>query len=121
MLLVLPLTGFALLTFAPKKVAARGRWLWVVPAVVFAFFEVTLIGNQSAVGAFAPVLVAFCFLPFRVSFALGTTLAWSALGAWELAVRGGPGRWLVLSIILLASTPIAVILISICRRATSRA
>lgn len=120
LLLVLPLAGFALLALAPKKLPAQDRWLWLIPAGVFALFEVTSIGNQSGFGFIAPLVVALCFLPFKASFALGTALAWSALGAWELA-RGGTGHWFVISIALLACTPIAVIAISVARRASRRA
>jgi hypothetical protein len=116
-LLLVPLAGFGLLAFAPQKVSARGRWLWLAPAAVFALFEVTSTGNQSGVDFIAPVVVALCFLPFKPSFALGTVLAWSAVGALELTLPGGP---LLVSVALLAFTPIAVIALSVGRRATRR-
>lgn len=118
--LVLPLTGFALLAFAPQKVSPRGRWVWLAPAAVFAFFAVTSIGYQSGVAYIAPVVVTICFLPFNPSFAMGTVLVWSALAARQLALFGGTGRGLLLSVALLACTPIAVIASSVCRRATRR-
>lgn len=116
---VLPVAGFALLAFAPDKVSARGRWLWLAPAAVFVVFEVTLIGYTSGVGYLAPVVVALCLLPFQPSFALGTALAWSALGALQLTLPG-PDSYLAFSYGLLACTPIAVIAVSAGRRATRR-
>jgi hypothetical protein len=107
--LALPLAGFGLLAMLPPSPVRRSRWIWLVPAIVFAFFEFTWTGMQSGSNYIAPLIVGLCFLPFAPSFALGTVLAWSVLGVVELTLPYGLGKWTVLSIELVGAVPLAII------------
>lgn len=112
---LLPITGFAALCLVPQRVASRGRWVWLVPAAVYAFFQVTLIGNQSGLGDLAFVVVALCFLAFMPAFALGTALAQSAWGVWILTAASYTGRWTTIAIELFACTAVAVATVGVGR------
>jgi hypothetical protein len=117
----LPLAGFALLAFAPRRMSTSGRWLWVIPAAVLAYFEATQTGAPSTVGYIAPVLVALCLLPLKPAFALGTALTWSVPTALNFMLIGGVGRWTLLSIELVACLPLALIATGIGRLLVRRA
>jgi hypothetical protein len=113
--LALPLVGFGLLALLPRSPVRRSRWIWLAPAIVFAFSEFTWTGMQSGSNYIAPLIVGLCFLPFAPSFALGTALAWSVLGLVEVTVPYGSGKWTVLSIELVGAVPLAIIATSVGR------
>jgi hypothetical protein len=117
---MLPLTGFALLASAPRRMSTSGRWLWVIPAAVLAYFEATQTGDPSSLSYIAPVLVALCLLPLQPAFALGTALAWSIPTALNLMLLGGVGRWTLLSLELVACLPLALIATGIGRHLVVR-
>jgi hypothetical protein len=118
---LLPLVGFGVMVLAPQRMPVRGRWFWLVPAAVFAYFEATGIGAQSGIGYIAPLIAALCLLPFNPSFAIGTTLAWSVLGVVYLTSSGGAGKSTELSIVLVSCVPLALIAVGIGRLRVHRA
>jgi hypothetical protein len=116
--LVLSLAGFALLALAPRRIPSSGRWAWVIPTAVLAYFEVTHIGLRSGADILIPLFLALCFVPFKPAFAIGTALAWSMHGA--ITLIAAPGRETAVSILLVACVPLAVIAASVGRLGARR-
>jgi hypothetical protein len=113
--LVLPLAGFVPMVLAPRRVPSSGRWVWLVPTTVLAFFEVTGIDLYSGVYLIVPLAVALCFLPFQPSFAIGTALAWSIAVVVNLFTITGAGRATAFTIVLASCVPVAVLVASLGR------
>lgn len=112
--LVLPFVGFALLALAPRRIPLPGRWLWLVPAVLSACFEVAQIGFYSGVDVIVPLYLALCFLPFQPSFVIGTGLAWSVPEIINHVAIPGAG-WTTPGIMLISCGPLALVTASIAR------
>lgn len=118
---VIPVAGFALLTLRPQAAprAWQARILWLVPAAALALVNLAplwssdpllWISGQSSV-VLIPVVAALVFLPVAPTFAVGTALAWSLPHLW---IYGAESIWTTM---LLASTPVALSLVAVARRA----
>jgi hypothetical protein len=119
--LMLPLAGFALLAFAPRRVSRDGRWVAIIPTVIYAYFAFAQTLGPETLAYITPVLVALCFLPLNPAFALGTALAWSFVTALNVILVGGFDRWTLLSILLLACVPVTLIAAGVGRLVVRRA
>ena len=113
-----PLSGFMVMAIRPRRKAGRDRALWVIPAIVWAIFQYTELGQQSGVGYLTPVLATLIFLPIQPALALGTAVAWSLMAAWYLPI--GVGDTTRLAIELLSCTPLALTVSALSARALRR-
>ena len=115
--------GFAMLAIRPRAARSAGRLLWLVPAVVFLVYQVTLLGQLSGVGRTTPVLVALLLLPWAPSLALGTAITWGLTGLFYLSMYQALPTYshlLVEAIELLATVPLALAGIATARAALTR-
>jgi hypothetical protein len=119
--LMLPLTGFALLTFAPRRLSRKGRWVWVVPTAIYAYLAFAQKFGPDGLASVAPVLAALCFLPLNPAFALGTALSWSFITALNTIFLGGVDNWTLLSATVLACVPVTLIAAAVGRLVVRRA
>jgi len=120
---MLPTVGFGLLTLRPQTAprAWQARILWMAPAAALAlvsmvpfWFSVSdplLWFSGWSIVVLIPVVSALAFLPVAPAFAIGTALAWSVPHLW---IYGHESIW---TILLLASTPVALTLLAVARRA----
>jgi hypothetical protein len=115
---LLPLAGFVLMATVPRRRHGLERALWLIPALVWAIFQYTELGAHSGVGYLTPVLATLVLLPLAPGLALGTALAWSAMAANYLPI--GLSETTRLAIELLSCTPLALILLTLSRRAARR-
>lgn len=114
--LVLPFAGFALLALTPRRIPTPGRWVWLVPTAVLAYFSATGVGLYSGVDIIVPLIVALCFLPFQPSFAIGWGLAWSVPVVADLLIlQSAAGNATAVTIVLVSCTPLAVIAVGVGR------
>jgi hypothetical protein len=123
-LVPLQAAGFALLMIKPRKALPAGRFLWLVPAIVFLLYQVTLLGQLSGVGRTTPFLVAVLLLPWAPSLALGTAIAWGLIAIFYLSMYQTlptDPHLLVEAIELLAGVPLALIGTAMSRTAATRA
>jgi hypothetical protein len=60
-----PLAGFMLMAIRPRRNAGPERALWLIPAIVWAIFQYTELGQQSPVGYLTRVLATLVLLPIR--------------------------------------------------------
>ncbi len=119
--LVLPLAGFALLALTPRRIPTPGRWVWLVPTAMLAYFWATGVGFHSGFDITLPLIVALCFLPFQPSFAIGWGLAWSVPVVVNLLTLPSAGNATAFTIVLLSCTPLAVIAVGVGRLRVRRA
>lgn len=115
---LLPVAGFILMATRPSRMAGPERALWLIPAIVWAIFQYTELGQQSGVGYLTPVLATLAFLPAAPAFALATALGWSLMAAWYLPI--GDGDTTRLAVELLSCTPVALIFLVVSGRALRR-
>lgn len=115
---MLPLAGFVLMATVPRRRRSLERALWLMPALVWALFRYTELGAHSGVGYVTPVLATLVLLPLAPGLALGTALAWTAMAANYLPI--GLSQTTRLAIELLSCTPLALILLTLSRRAVRR-
>jgi hypothetical protein len=113
--LLMPVIGSLLMIVAPSRAPSSVRWLWLVPAAVWALHELTAFGGHSGIGMVAPVAVTLLLLPLQPSVALGTALAWTLLLSWYLPA--GNATW---TVELAGCAPAALILAALCRRVSAR-
>jgi hypothetical protein len=113
--LVLPFAGFVLLALTPRRIPTPGRWVWLAPTAVLAYFFATQIGLRSGVDVIVPLMVALCLLPFQPPFAIGWGLAWSVPVVVNLLTVPGAGNATAFTIVLVSCTPLAVIAIGVGR------
>lgn len=109
--------GFGLLATRPRSFPRAGRYLWPIPAVMWAFYWLTLLGQHSGVGKLTPVIAAVALLPFAPSMALGLGIDWLLMGVGYLTYPGGDGfpLW---TVELLACLPVVLLLTAGFRLAT---
>jgi hypothetical protein len=110
--------GFIVMLVAPRRKAGLQRALWLVPAVVWALFWYTELGQQSGVGYLTPVLATLVILPLAPALALGTAVAWSFMAAVYLPIPYGPATRLGVELLICA--PLALVLLVLSRRALRR-
>jgi hypothetical protein len=115
---LLSAAGFMLMAIWPRRKAGLERSLWLIPALVWAIFSYTELGQHSGVGYLTPVLATLIFLPLQPALALGTAVAWSLMAAWYLPL--GVSETTRLAVELLSCTPLALILVVLSGRALRR-
>lgn len=113
---LLPVVGSLLMITVPRRAPASANWLWLLPAAIWAAFELTLLGAHSGVGRVAPVLVILLLSPFEPALVLGTALSWTILVSVYVAPNG-PSLTIVE---LLCCAPAALLLVALCRRLSTR-
>ncbi|MDA8069234.1 MAG: hypothetical protein M0T77_11575 [Actinomycetota bacterium] len=64
--------------------------------------------------------MAFCFLPFARSFAIGTELAWSIFAVVNLLTLDGVGERTVFTIMVTSCVPVAILATSLGRARARR-
>ncbi len=114
---LLPLLGFGLMAIAPRPEACRPRALWVIPAIVWAVFVYTELGQQSGAGYLTPVLATVVLLPIQPAVALGTALSGSLMAPWYLSV--GITQTTRLGVALVSCLLLELILFALCQRFSS--
>jgi hypothetical protein len=117
MLFPVQVLGFGLLAARPRSTPRAGRYLWTVPAAMWAFYWLTLLGQHSGVGKLTPIVAAIVLLPFAPAMALGLGIDWLLMGIGYLIYPGGDGfpLW---TVELLACLPVVLLLTAVCRRAS---
>jgi hypothetical protein len=113
-----PLAAFMLMAIRPRRKAGCERALWLIPAIVWAIFQYTELGQQSGIGYLTPVLATLIFVPIAPAFALATAVAWSLMAAWYLPI--GVADTTRLAVELLSCTPLALIVVVLSGRALRR-
>ena len=110
--------GFGWLALRPASIRPAGRYLWPLPAAMWAFYWLTLLGQHSGIGRMTPVLAALLLLPLAPSLALGLGIDWLLNGVWYLTYPGGDG-YPLWTTEFLACLPILVLAFGIYRNAAT--
>ena len=110
--------GFGLLAIRPRSIRPAGRYLWLIPAAMWAFYWLTLLGQHSGVGRMTPVVAALVLLPLAPSLALGIGIDWLLQGISYLTYPGGDGfpLW---TAEFLACLPVIVLAVGVYRHAAT--
>jgi hypothetical protein len=115
--------GFALLLLKPRTTLNAGRLLWVLPALVWLAYQVTLLGQLSGVGRITPVLAALVLLPWAPSLTLGIAVSWALTAIYYLNVAQivpSDPHLVVVAIEFLVGVPLSLIAAYFTRRAAAR-
>jgi hypothetical protein len=112
--------GFGLLAIRPRTIRPAGRYLWPIPAALWAFYWLTLLGQHSGIGRMTPVIAALVFLPVAPSLALGIGIDWLLLGVGYLTYPGGDG-YPLWTAEFLACLPVVVLAVGVYRHAATSA
>jgi hypothetical protein len=109
--------GFGLLAIRTRSIPSAGRYLWPIPAAMWAVYWLTLLGQHSGIGKLTPVVAAVVLLPIAPSMALGLGIDWLLMGVSYLTYPGGDSfpLW---TVELLACLPVVLLLTAACRKVT---
>lgn len=109
-----PAVGFGLLAARPRDVRAAGRYLWLIPAAMWTFYWLTLLGQHSGIGKMTPAIASLALLPIAPSLALGLGIDWLLQGVRYLTYPGGD-HFPLWTVEFLACLPAALLLTAACR------
>lgn len=112
--------GFGLLAIRPGSLRSAGRYLWLIPTAMWAFYWLTLLGQHSGIGRLTPVIAALIFLPVAPSLALGIGIDWLLKGIGYLAYPSGDGHPLW-TVEFLACLPVIILAAGVYRPAAAYA